>query len=502
MAEASKKKFKVRKKPVSEKQRLANIRNSSLSRGPVTARGKNICKYANLQHGLRAATVLPGEEQTYAERLAKWSEELGADGDSQGFMVHRAVMSSLRLDRGDVADAAMIGEHMDAVVNEAELRAGDELDRLVAQLADAPAAIIRRLRMTPTGCAWMRKQFLMLKIRLRRHRSLLDSQRRLLCNLLGRRIEDFLCDELTLVPYVVAMVGCLFGDEDLDIPSLAGVFGGQPKGMTAPEFITRLKELGPLIREGKTANRTLRGLLTGELRKLRDHRELVKALAAQTLQREVNSTRVVLTPAGKQLEGYNRSERQSFDSSLRRLAAMQDPRRPRPPGRSPKPGPGPGDGGSPVEAETTVAVSEPRAADGDQAPAAVATEDRVATAAETPCGDCQRVVETTPDVPALEPAGESALEPDEDKKTTRPILDRKSSTEAGFDEITTPADSGGEPPSEPGAPEEPAGKNLPESEQVRVAGAESRAPGSPKPGRLDSAPATLDRNTRSTGKRR
>ena len=61
-------------------------------------------------------------------------------------------------------------------------------------------------------------------------------------------------------------------------------------------------------------------------------------------------------------------------------------------------------------------------------------------------------VETTPDVPALEPAGEGALEPDDDKKTTRPILERKSSTEPDFDEKTTPADSGGEPLSEPGAP--------------------------------------------------
>ena len=302
----------------------------------------------------------------------------------------------------------MVGEHMDAVIHEADLRAGDELDRLVGQLADTPAAIIRRLRMTPTGCTWIRQQLLMLKIRLRKHRSLLDSQRRLLCNLLGRRIEDFLCDELTLVPFVVAMVACLFGDEDLDIPSLAGVFGGQPKGMTAAEFTTRLKELGPMIRDGKKANLTLRRLLTKELAKLRDHRELVKAHAAQTLQREVNSTRVVLTPAGKQLEGYIRSERQSFDSSLRRLAAMQDPRRPRPPGRSPQPGPDPGDGGSPAEPETTMAASEPRAADGVEAPAAVATEDRVAVVTEAPNGDCEPCVETTPGVPALEPAGEGA----------------------------------------------------------------------------------------------
>jgi len=92
-----------------------------------------------------------------------------------------------------------------------------------------------------------------------------------------------------------------------------------------------------------------------------------------------------------------------------------------------------------------------------EAPAAVATEDHVAVAAEAPSGDCQPLVETTPDVPALEPAGEVALEPDENKKTTRPILERKSSSETEFDEKPTPADSGGEPLDEPGAPGEQAG---------------------------------------------
>jgi hypothetical protein len=453
MAEVTKKKnTTVRKKTASEAQRRANVMNSRKSTGPITSRGKNICKYANLQHGLRAETVLPGEEQTYAQRFAKWSEEQGADDDSQRFLVHRAVMSSLRLDRGDVADVAMVGEHRDAVIQEADLRAGDALDRLVAQLADSPAATIRRLRNSPSGCAWIHEQLLMLKTRLENHQSLLDSQRRRLCNLLGRRIEDFLCDDPTIVPWVIEMVGCLFGGEEVDLPSLAGVFGGQPQGMTAAEFTTRLRELGPAITDGKEANLKLRDRLTGELARLKTHLELVEALAAQRLEREVNSTQVVLTPAGKQLDGYITSQRQSFDSSFRRLAALQDPRRPRPPGRTPKPGPGPGDDGSPAPTETPSAPREPRAADAEVAPAAVATEDHVAVAAEAPSGDGQPLVETTPEVPALEPAGEGALEPAEDKKTTRPILERKSSNEPDFDEKTTPADSGGEPPGGPGAP--------------------------------------------------
>ena len=461
MSQANRKQFRVSKKPVSEKQRIANVNNSRKSTGPVTLHGKNICRYANLQHGLRAETVLAGEEQTYTQRFSKWAEEWGADDDSEKFFVHRAVMSSLRLDRGDVVDVAMIGEHRDAVVNEADLRAGDELDRLIAQLADSPAATIRRLRKTPIGCLWIREQLLIIQTRLEKHRSLLDSQRRRLCHLLGRRIEDFLHDDLTLVPWVVAMVGCLFGGEEVDLPSLAGVFGGQPKGMTAAEFTTRLQELGRMIPDGEKANLALRAHLAEELAKLKEHRELVEALSERNLERDVNQTRIALTPAGKQLEGYVTSQRQSFDSSLRRLAAMQDPRRPRPPGRTPKPDPG--DGGSPAEPETPVAASEPRLADVNVAPAAVATENEATVVAEAAIGDCQPPVDRAPEIPALtgvEPAREAVTEPDVEKKTTRAISERKSSSKNEFDELVTAANSGGEPLSEPGAEAVAAGPLL------------------------------------------
>jgi hypothetical protein len=60
MSRTTRKKRKGSKKPVSDKQRIANVANSRLSTGPRTSTGKNICKYANLQHGLRAETVLPG----------------------------------------------------------------------------------------------------------------------------------------------------------------------------------------------------------------------------------------------------------------------------------------------------------------------------------------------------------------------------------------------------------------------------------------------------------
>ena len=53
-------------------------------------------------------------------RVATWSDDWGADADSQQYLVHRAVMASLKLDRGDCVEGAVTSKLADAVVEGAE----------------------------------------------------------------------------------------------------------------------------------------------------------------------------------------------------------------------------------------------------------------------------------------------------------------------------------------------------------------------------------------------
>jgi|SRR5689334_9576177 len=117
-----------------------NRRNAARSTGPRSDRGKIRVRMNALKHGLRAKTLLPGEdEQAYHTRLDAWTECLQPRDDVEQFMVARAVHASWNLQRVDRARAAR---------REAARYA--DADRLAA-MAERVAAIGRRLIWDPNG---------------------------------------------------------------------------------------------------------------------------------------------------------------------------------------------------------------------------------------------------------------------------------------------------------------------------------------------------------------
>ena len=154
--------------------------------------------------------------------------------------------------------------------------------------------------------------------------------------------------------------------------------------------------------------------MAAELDKLDEHLELVKALSERNRARDANSTRIALNPAGKQLEGYVTTQRQSFDAALRRLQAMQDPRRPRPPAvtrtRAHRRWENPGqtetkaatiNHGPPSVTKAGVAEATPAGLGiGALGLEEVATESRIAVATEAASSDREPLVETTPELPS------------------------------------------------------------------------------------------------------
>jgi len=141
----------------------ANQLNARQSCGPRTDEGKGRARGNALKHGLAGqGIVLPEEERgRFAGRLGTWAEELDARGDLECFLVARAALASVRLDRCTrVETAALEGRqgwarHDDAV----ERRGRDAVQAHAHALAHDPAGALSKLGATAAGCQWLRAEW-------------------------------------------------------------------------------------------------------------------------------------------------------------------------------------------------------------------------------------------------------------------------------------------------------------------------------------------------------
>ena len=81
------------KKPISERQRIANPNNGRRGRGPVTTAGKKRSRLNACKHYHRSELpLLPGENGPELQRrLAVWPEILGAETEIEHFAAVQAV---------------------------------------------------------------------------------------------------------------------------------------------------------------------------------------------------------------------------------------------------------------------------------------------------------------------------------------------------------------------------------------------------------------------------
>ena len=321
------------KKPTSEKQRRANISNAQKSTGPRTDAGKNISKWNGLIHGMRAEhTVLPGEGgDEYAELLAAHVEEFSPQTPVQQLLVKRAAIAYQKLERGDRVEEALAAKLRDSAAVEGIEGDGIDLDKLTEQLASDPAETMRQLRKTPTGCRWIREQWLFFQTRLETQPGLMPSQRQLSIFLLGKRMEDVYLDDSEVSRWVVAHMGTLLGDrKGLEPADMLRNTGRPSSPMVVAELDARAKELIRSLPDARRSLVLLRGYVAEELARIDEHLALITEFSERQRALSVAASEIPLTPAGKQLTGYVANQRQSYDAALRRLAALQNPSTPCP----------------------------------------------------------------------------------------------------------------------------------------------------------------------------
>ncbi len=202
-----------------EAQILANQRNSRLSRGPTTERGKTVSSQNARKHGLRAAReqILRGEGMRYEERKRKWMSELDPRTDREEYLAHDQVLTSMMIDR---VRAAHI-EKVTTDIEEADEREEDDVDQLAERLyfnragsaatlgclchgrgkdltsfsgksvdADKPSVLVKAIASSARGCRWLLKEWMGLKERLEGSRFWQSIDRFQAIRLLGKQPVD------------------------------------------------------------------------------------------------------------------------------------------------------------------------------------------------------------------------------------------------------------------------------------------------------------------------
>src|SRR5438874_9512950 len=163
------------KTPLSPAQLAARRANALKSTGP---KDTSRTKFNGLTHGMRARTlVLPGEDPArYERRLAALLQRHDPQDDASRFEVEWAAKAAWKMERGEAVEAALAAQAIhDACQGNGALQA-DEVERLGAALAAAPARTLRQLRTTPTGCLWLLAQYEILETHLAAHAGLLGTQ--------------------------------------------------------------------------------------------------------------------------------------------------------------------------------------------------------------------------------------------------------------------------------------------------------------------------------------
>ena len=155
------------------------------------------------------------------------------------------------------------------------------------------------------------------------------TQRERLFHLLGKRLRDLFSADPVIFERLVAMLGAMFGDcgeaKAREIGyTLAGL---RPDWMDDDEFAARMTCLADLVPDAATAGETVRAYMSEMIDELTERLALAEAEARHREDIDSAAEEVDDSPSGARRLNYKLGHWRSFDSTCRRMQALQKDRR-------------------------------------------------------------------------------------------------------------------------------------------------------------------------------
>jgi hypothetical protein len=377
MADATTPTVTTGKKPVSEKQLIANRLNSMKSTGPRTPEGKARSSMNNCQSGMRSEKdVLPGEDGAlYEQRRAGFSRALAPSDAVQQALVDRFARLEWRGQRGETVEEARAELKIRDVVENAERRDAAEAAQLAAGLDESPENQALLL-CTPAGLRLMIQEWSTVRAEVVQYNNVLGTQRKRCLALVGKRREDALRGDPLALQWVRALLGVACG-AGATLERVAKNLGGEPpEGMFGAEFDIRVERIARSLPGKAEAQALLVGAIDAEIRRLEERLAVVEPRAEENLALAAEAARMEVTAEGSRLGQQILASYRGSDACLRRLEALKNPRQPGPGRGSRKAEPAPA-GPAPPDTPTPFddAAGDRPAGAGDPAPSASAEPD-------------------------------------------------------------------------------------------------------------------------------
>jgi hypothetical protein len=274
-----------------------------------------------------AKLLIPGESaELYQARLDGFMESFNPRNDAERALVERFAALDWKALRGEAIETARVTRLCNEVQEGAALREAEEVMRLAAQIEENRTAVLN-LHMIPSCLRFLISEWSILRDRLQSATFLLGLQRQRLLFLLGKCREDVLRDDKVATRYMKAMLGALFQD-DIHLDDVAAELGSIPlEGMHEAEFLLRAQQLGESLPGPAEAHALLLGYIEEEIERLEAELLVVEPRAQRDRALDVQAAGMELTPDGVRLSQYIHTSYRGIDAALRRLDALQNPRR-------------------------------------------------------------------------------------------------------------------------------------------------------------------------------